>query len=168
MAKMTTTVEIEKLLEQLELIKKKAKPTLEEQKKAISVTNQTELNLDKIRQFWNKLTQQFRKTKVNLANALECGIPAKLEDSQLIVEFQAVDIFHLNWLNKNKQLVEEELFQTFKKRIKITTKTKQMKNDIDKNENDQNASHHIKDINHASANDPLLNKLIDEFGLELT
>jgi DNA polymerase-3 subunit gamma/tau len=163
MAKMTTTVDIETLLEQLELIKKKTNQMKEGQ---IPLTNKPDFNLPKIKEYWELLIRQFRETKVNLANALECGNPVKLEDSQLTVEFQSVDIFHLNWLNNNKELIEEKLFQEFNKNIKI--KTKKAKTDIDKNKRSQDPTHPDKQVNNAPENDPLLNKLIDELGLELT
>jgi DNA polymerase-3 subunit gamma/tau len=166
MAKMPTTVEIETLLEHIELIKKKREPTNQKDNIAIPSKNQSELNINKIKQYWNYLIQQFRETKVNLANALECGRPVKLEDSLLTVEFQTVDIFHLNWLIKNKHLIEEKLYQKFNRHIKI--KTKKVKTDTDNNKNAQGPPNAGKDIKKISQNDPILNKLIDELGLELT
>ena len=163
MAKLPKALDIENLLQKLELLKKKAGKVDE-----LNISN-TEIsdkpNLSSIQQFWPQLVEDFKQSKVNLATAIELGKPTKLENLELTVNYDSVDAFHVSWLNKNKRIVEEALFDRFNNHFKITTHTIKSSKQNVKETTGQDSK---KAINKMMEEDPLINKLIKELGLELT
>jgi DNA polymerase-3 subunit gamma/tau len=163
MAKMPTTVNIETLLEKIDLLKKKTEPLKSEPTEEES--NLTEVSLSSLKQAWPELTAHFRETKVNLANALEIGEIKTYQDSDLTIEYANTDVFHSTWLTKNKRLVEEALYQKFSSPVKLVIAN------VDKpSKGINNGSKRLnnKQMLKQMENDPVLNKLIDELGLEIT
>ena len=178
MASMPSSVKIESLLEKLDLIKKKTKPV---KRQTLSTRDESQeepepvqisgppplpiLSLSSMQETWPELTAQFRDTKVNLANALEFGEVKSLEDSTLIIEFANADVFHSTLLTRNKRKVEEEIFKRYSSPIhlEIVNVEKPGKS---------NGSGATKMTRNETAKelekDPVLNKLIDELGLEIT
>jgi DNA polymerase-3 subunit gamma/tau len=170
MAKLPATVDLENILEKLDLIKKK----VSHQNNPINNTtsdnapaeeSKAELNISNIKQYWPQLIDHFKESKVNLANAIELGKPVKLQNSQLTIQYNADNAFHVSWLNKNKRLVEEKLVTHFKKPARITVTMVEKKGSTAKTTDNQKSK---KVINKMIKEDPLLNKLIDDLGLELT
>jgi len=160
MAKMPTTLDIENLLEKINLLKKKTKSV-----KPIVQKEKSTLSFSDLQAAWPQLTDQFRESKVNLANALEIGEIKSLNDSNLTIEYANADVFHSTWLNKNKRLVEEELHKKFASSVRLII------NNVDKpgkgnKENSKNLNK--EDMTKELEKDPVLNKLIDELGLEIT
>jgi hypothetical protein len=120
--------------------------------------------LDEIKKVWPDLIQTYHKNKVHLANALELAQLISFSDRTLTLEFKKQDMFHHTWLNKNIRLVEEALHDRLKTKVKIklqidkrSDEIKPPKKSLDKD-----------DIDKIRQQDPILNKLIDELGLELT
>ena len=159
MAKMPTTLEIETLLQKIDLLKKK---TDTEQPPPASPQ---EISLSSLKNVWPQLTSQFRETKVNLATALEIGEIKSLQGTNLVIEYANSDVFYCTWLNKNKRLVEEELYKQFSSAIHLViNKVDKPGSGINKNNERLNK----KEMTRELEKDPVLNKLIDEFGLEIT
>ena len=84
------------------------------------------------------MTETYRNSKVNLANALELGRPVALDDKQISLSYSKKNSFHISWFKKNQRTVESA-------------------QPLDR----KNASKSLRE-------DPLLNKLVDELGLEIT
>ncbi len=102
---------------------------------------------------------------MNLANALEMGEIKGLSGNKLTVEYAKSDVFYSTWLNKNKRLVEEELFKQVTATIHLDIIS------VDKPGSGIKATKpqlNKKELTKELEQDPVLNKLIDEFGLELT
>jgi DNA polymerase-3 subunit gamma/tau len=163
MAKLPKTMDIENLLEKLDLLKKKAN-------KPAAVTDiakeaKSNLTLTSIQKFWPQLATNFKQSKVNLANAIELGKPIKLDKSELTLRYDTIDAFHVTWLNKNRRIVEDALFDHFADHIKITTETIKSRKQDSLKSGGQNSK---KAINKMLEEDPLINKLIKELGLEIT
>ena len=163
LAKLPKTVDIETLLEKLELLKKKNnKPALNlNQSKSESQEEKTDFNLESIQKYWPHLVEHFKNSKVNLANALDIAKPLELEDSTLTIQYFKVDSFHISWLKKNKRIVEDHLYKHFKNPLKIAIK-------IIDGERKSGKDSKKNDLHEMINEDPLMNKLIDELGLELT
>ncbi len=170
LAKMPTTISIEKILEKLDLLKKKSEITVsqpEPESLPISAEpTKPTFNFEAIKAYWIKLAEQYRDTKVNLANALELGKPIELRDTELILEYAKKNSFHITWLKKNQRTIESQLHEHFQKPVKITMQVVESSDnesdkDPDKPLDKDSAKKLIKD-------DPLLNKLVEELGLELT
>jgi hypothetical protein len=122
--------------------------------------------LEETQSYWTKLTEEYRNSKVNLANALELGQPVKLENTDLLVEYSKKNSFHISWFKKNQRTIEDRLRNHFQEPIKVTIQV------VESEEGDQ-ISNPDKPMDKNSANkmikdDPLLNKLVEELGLELT
>jgi hypothetical protein len=105
------------------------------------------------------LIETFRTEKVNLSNALELGRLIAYQDNEVTIEYKKVHSFHENWIRKNQHLLEEAFKQHFKKTIKLKINT------IDTGE--INAEDDQQVLKKVSAEDPIINTLIDELGLEL-
>ena len=72
-----------------------------------------------------------------------------------------MDSFHISWLKKNKRIVEDHLYKHFKNSLKIAIK-------IIDGERKSGKDSKKNDLHEMINEDPLMNKLIDELGLELT
>jgi len=108
---------------------------------------------------------RYKESKVNLANALEIGELKALDGKDLIIEYAKPDVFYSTWLNKNKRLIEEELLKEYSSTIHIKI------NEVDKPSSGMNNDIqrlNKKEVTKQLEKDPVINKLIDEFGLELT
>ena len=163
MAKMPTTLDIETLLDKINLLKKKTESLTEETPETNAA--ETNLSLSALKQAWPELTAKFKESKVNLANALEIGEIKTLENSKLTIEYANADVFHSTWLTKNKRIVEEELYNTFSSAVRlIITNVDKPAKGIKNGGQRINKEEMQKQIE----NDPVLNKLIDELGLEIT
>jgi len=174
MAQAPASLDIEKVLEKLNLLKKKTEPSQisrQDPPPIPAVANQMEetdtftFSLEGMQQVWPQLVNKFRETKVNLGNALELGKPDKLENSILTVTYNSIDSFHHTWLNKNKRHVEEALLDIFKQSIRVETLIQPGVNpQVPKSGPAMNKG----SIHKLIKEDELLNKLIDDLGLELT
>lgn len=163
MAKLPTSIDLENILHKLDLVKKKV-ISADAASGEHSIL-EPELTLSGIKQYWPQLIAHFQNSKVNLSNAIELGEPLKLQNKQLTLQYDAVNTFHASWLTKNKLEVEESLHKYFQKPIKIVVKIVENK----KKASDHNkVQGHKKVIDKKIKEDPLLNKLIEDLGLELT
>jgi DNA polymerase-3 subunit gamma/tau len=170
LAKMPTTENIETILDKIDLLKKKSNsikssPDTEIQDEALPPLKPV-LSLEETQSYWTKLTEEYRNSKVNLANALELGKPVKLENTDLLLEYSKNNSFHISWFKKNQRTIEDRLRNHFQEPIKVTIQV------VESEEGDQ-ISNPDKPMDKNSANkmikdDPLLNKLVEELGLELT
>jgi DNA polymerase-3 subunit gamma/tau len=177
MAQSPSSLDIEKLLANLDLLKKKAdhsQSVPNEFPPATTVKTQTEgpvsfnFSLDGIQQVWPQLVDRFRQTKVNLGNALDLGIPDKLENSVLTVRYDSIDSFHHTWLNKNKKHVEEALQDIFKQSVHIETQLQPSNNPQSRKPESSDNKNSPAALHKSFKEDELLNKLITDLGLELT
>ena len=112
------------------------------------------------------MRSQFGLFKVNLANALELGRPVKLDNSDLFLEYSRKNSFHISWFKKQQRTIENHLHNHFQEPIKITIQ-------VIETEDDEKVSNPDEPLDKNSANkmikdDPLLNKLVEDLGLELT
>jgi len=173
LAKMPASVDIEDLLEKIDLVKKKGNLTEPADHSSESARKpqlkahppSTTLTLGVLQNDWPDFLAQIRKQKVNLAAALELGQLKSFENSKLTLEYFKSNYFHISWLNKHKRLVEELLNERFSNNIKIEINIlENSENEIIQTGNGLNKT----DQERMLKNDPLISKLIDELGLELT
>ena len=182
MAQSPSTLDIEKLLDKLNLLKKKADPPKSAGHNVSPTTVPVpappaevkaeepvsfNFSLAGIQQVWPQLVDKFRLTKVNLGTALEFGTPDKLEDSILTVRYDRIDSFHHTWLNKNKKHVEDALGNIFKQSVHIETQL-QNNPEAQPRKSATGINEDKKDLHKLMKEDELLNKLINDLGLELT
>jgi DNA polymerase-3 subunit gamma/tau len=170
LAKMPTTISIEEILEKLDLLKKNSD--------IINNTNDSKSNsvdqpaakppltLEEVKLYWTKLIDEYKSSKVNLANALELGKPTRLMDTELLLEYTKMNSFHTTWFKKHQRMIETQLHHYFQEPIKVTVQVVESKDEDsdphpDKQLDKENANKLIKD-------DPLLSKLVEDLGLELT
>ena len=151
MAKMPHIVDIETILEKVGLFKKK---------KSKSVTEPSiEINLKSVGEFWNHLKESYKSDKLNLASAMDLGSITDFTDNHFTVEYKKIHAFHENWIKNNLRTIEETFKNHFNQTIKIEITS------IDTGEsNVENKKQTLKKV---SQEDPLINTLIDELGLEL-
>ena len=170
LAKMPTTENIEIILEKIDLLKKKSKTINKLPESQAQQLDQAPikppLNIKEIQSYWNQLVEEYRNSKVHLANALELGKPLKLDNTDLLLEYSKKNSFHISWFKKHQREIENNLRNNFQIPIKITiqiveTKDNQKVSTPDKPLDKNSANKLIK-------NDPLLNKLVEDLGLELT
>jgi len=177
MAQSPASLDIEKLLAKLDLLKKKAdqpQSVIPDIPPVKAISAQAEepvsfnFSLDGIQQVWPHLVDKFRQTKVNLGNALELGTPDKLENSVLTIRYDTVDSFHHTWLNKNKKHVEDALQDIFKKSVHIETQLQPSVNPQNLKPKSAEKKPSPSSLHKLFKEDELLNKLITDLGLELT
>ncbi|MCK4561140.1 MAG: DNA polymerase III subunit gamma/tau [Calditrichia bacterium] len=170
LAKMPTTVNIENILEKLDLLKKKSetikKAPEPDTPKVDQSPSKPPLNLKEMQSYWIKLVEEYRNSKVNLANALEFGKPVELKKTDLFLEYAKKNSFHISWFKKHQRTIENQLRNHFQETIKVSVQVVETDEDVqdsspDKPLDKDSANKMIKD-------DPLLNKLVEELGLELT
>ena len=170
LAKMPTTINIETILEKIDLLKKKSKTITKAVKTDASQVDQSPsappLTLKSIQVYWNRLIEDYRNLNMNLANTLELGMPVKLVDNDLILEYSKKNTFHQNMLKTHQQEIENYLQNHFQQSIKIGIRL------VD-TENIEKGTKHDgpldkKSVHNMIKDDPLLNKLVEELGLELT
>jgi len=167
MAKMPAAVDIEELLEKIDLVKKKGIPVKPARNRPGSdpAPANLPLSLEILQKDWPDFIAQIREQRVNLATALELGQLKALENSNITLEYLKSDYFHITWLNKHKRLLEELLQERFSVPVKIQIEMLESKegqiNNSGSGLNKLNPDSALKD-------DPLISKLIDELGLELT
>jgi DNA polymerase-3 subunit gamma/tau len=170
LAKMPTTVSIENILEKLDLLKKNSDSVAKSPDIEFEAIEQSSpkppLNIEEMISYWATLTEEFKSSKVNLANALELGKPIDLNNNDLLLEYTKKNSFHITWFKKHQRTIESHLRNHFQEPIKVIIQV------VEENEDDLN-SDPDKPLDKNSANkiikdDPLLNKLVEELGLELT
>jgi len=100
-----------------------------------------------------------------LSNALQLGKPVALKDSNLSLVYSKKDSFHITWFKKNQRIIEQQFNKNFNTPIKFSIQEIEVEQDISKPEpkavDRDTLGKSIKE-------DPLLNKLVDELGLEIT
>jgi DNA polymerase-3 subunit gamma/tau len=167
MAKMPAAVEIEELLEKIDLVKKKdeLKPIPENHKESAATAAPPALSLKILQNAWPEFIDNLREKRVNLATALELGQLKSFDNSNITLEYLKSDSFHISWLNKHKRLLEEMLQDRFAVPVKIQVAT------LENAENEINGTGkglHKTTPEKTLKTDPLISKLIDDLGLELT
>jgi DNA polymerase-3 subunit gamma/tau len=170
LAKMPTTISIEKILEKLDLLKKKSdlsiSPPEAESPARSAAPEKPPFNFESIKAYWIKLEEQYRDTKVNLANALELGKPVELKDSEFVLEYSKKNLFHITWLRKHQRTIETQLHDYFQEPLKV--KVQIIDSDDDDTDNDTDKPLDKNSAKKLIQDDPLLNKLVEDLGLELT
>jgi DNA polymerase-3 subunit gamma/tau len=151
MAKMPLTVDIETILEKVNLLKKKKNNPSQHAVAPVTLHN--------LQDHWKILIESFKTNKVNLANAMELGQLKTFQADTLEIEYKKIHSFHENWIRKHIRLLEETFKKQFKHTIKIELIT------VDSGESNSEDTQHI--LKKVSEDDPLINSLIDELGLEL-
>ena len=173
LAKMPTTVNIEHILEKLDLLKKKTDPDTIAPEPEIAEPPQVEpdsppeLNLQEVKKYWQELIHFYSTSKVTLANALELGEPVNLENNELTIAFSKLNSFHMTMFKKNQRSLENNFHECFKTPVKLIAS--ESKEDAAPNgKSGSKIPAGPKEISNKMKEDPLLNKLIDELGLEIT
>lgn len=169
MGKMPFTTDIENVLEKLNLLKKKIPNNVKHSPKTQSrLQNSSDkfngLNAKNISEKWQDVCEGIKQNKMSFGTALEQGIPIFENEKLLVVKFSKSLSFQMNMLHKNKTYLEKYFHDQYQQAIHV-------KAIIDENsaEPDKVKPKKKKDIvNQLSESDPLINKLIDELGLELT
>jgi DNA polymerase-3 subunit gamma/tau len=179
LAKMPATSSIESILEKLDLLKKKNEPLTikteslpdtaadfsEKKAKKKKITD-LPLTLENTQLFWSELIENYRGSKVNLANALELGTPVALNDLQVSLAYSKKNSFHISWFKKNQRTIESQFMENFNSPVKFVIEETEETD----SEQTREAEKH-PDLHKAGkkiSEDPLLTKLVDELGLELT
>lgn len=172
LAKLPTTASIEQILEKLDLLKKNSNSTLitsepvPDSVKSKTATSKPPLNLDEIKSYWTVLINDYKESKVNLANALELGKPIDLQDTNLLLEYTKKNSFHINWFKKHQKTIETQLRKHFQEPIIVSIQIIESKDD--NSDIDPDRPLDKESVDKMIKNDPLLNKLVEELGLELT
>ena len=170
LAKMPTTVSIENILEKLDLLKKNSDNIVTATKSETKASNdppaKPALSLNEVKSFWEGMVEEYRSSKVNLSNALELGTPTELKNTDLFVEYTKKNSFHITWFKKHQRTIETHLHKHFQEPIKVSVQVIEGKDDgpepdPEKPLDRDSANKLIKD-------DPLLNKLVEDLGLEPT
>jgi len=177
LAKLPATLSIESLLEKIDLLKKKtenpegAPPAVPDSAALISGDIKPDpaglpLSLENAQKFWTELTETYRNSKVNLANALELGRPVALDDKQISLSYSKKNSFHISWFKKNQRTVESAFMENFHTSVTFIIQENEDGEESDDGEKEQPLDR--KNASKSLREDPLLNKLVDELGLEIT
>ena len=170
MAKMPSTQNIENLLEKLDLLKKKFKdivPATESSATSKKLPNTPPpLTLTEAKLYWAHLIDNYKLSKVNLANALELGKPVDLNESRLALEYSKKDSFHISWFKKNKRTIQSEFKNFFQVPVDFVIQEVES-SDLETEANEEKPLDRDS-LSKTIKEDPLLNKLVEELGLELT
>jgi DNA polymerase-3 subunit gamma/tau len=167
MAKMPSMVNIENILDKINLLKKKTVDKPAQNKKLLEsqIQYKSESFPDpiEIQKNWQSFCDKIKATKISIGNALELGIP-EIDKNKLLVKYHKAHNFHLNILEKNKNVIEKIIKNEYNQLIHV-------KADIDESIPEPQLNKTInkeETIKQISKTDPLINKLINELGLELT
>jgi DNA polymerase III subunit gamma/tau len=167
LAKMSSMVDIENILEKINLLKKKAPEQSKQTTKPLipktenkSIPNR---NAKEIQKDWQQFCDKVKTTKISIGNALELGVP-KIQDDKLLVKYHKAHSFQMNLLIKNKNIIEKIIEDDYDQIFHVNTEIDETipEPKLNKTINTQET------INQISKTDPLINKLINELGLELT
>ena len=167
MAKMPSMVDIENILEKINLLKKKAhkqsKQTQEPVIPKIEIKTNPVRDSKAIQKDWQNFCDKVKATKMSIGNALELGVP-NIQDNKLLVKYHKAHNFQMNLLIKNKNIIEKIIKDDYDQLIHVNTEIDESLPEpkLKKTINTQET------INQISKTDPLINKLINELGLELT
>ncbi len=182
MTHMPEAIEIETILEKLELLKKKTEsvvnstpaeystPAPEEPEPAPAPITEPEpektvtippFDAENFEIFRNQMYNHYKNKKVRLAHAFEVMKLAGLTDNAVTVEFNRNHNFHFTVINNHVRDMEDLLHRKFKKNIKVTV---QLSEELSEDAPQPKPVAGTK----PAEDDPMLNKLIDELGLELT
>ena len=115
--------------------------------------------------FWKHPIDTYGESKVNLSNALQLGKLKSLTDTTLSLEYSQKDSFHSTWFKKNIRTVEEQFRDHFKTAVSFSI------TEVESEDDEAAADTKSMDRETIGKNikaDPLINKLVDELGLELS
>lgn len=166
MAKMPSMVDIENILGKINLLKKKTNNKIQYSEQPVKPKTEQTTELPKSIEFhndWQNFCDKIKSTKISIGNALEMGIP-ELNENKLLVKYHKAHNFQKNLLEKNKNIIEQFIEKEYNQTIHIKT-------DIDltlPDSQNKKTDNKQKTIENISKTDPLVNKLINELGLELT
>ena len=175
-AKLPSSKDLESLLENLDLLKKKAKnnrvaETSDTGYATINSSTQTpeqKLSISIIKDKWPDVVSGVHESKPSLSASLENAIPLSLNESRLEVEVKQINAFQKDLIRNNFRIVENSLFKIIQEEVKINFKflVEQAENKEIKKEN---FSKEEKDkiLQDLRSEDKNVAKLIDEFDLEL-
>lgn len=167
MAKMPSMVNIEEILEKVNLLKKKTTKNthqiidpVKSPDQSISVSADNSIDIQKN---WQNFCDKVKATKISIGNALELGVPT-LQNDKLLVKYHKAHNFQMNLLDKNKGIIEKIIKDDYNQLVHINTNIDESLPEpkVNKKVNKQET------IDKISKTDPLVNKLINELGLELT
>ena len=136
----------------------KQSPKPKEEKKLTPENKQIDIHKD-----WKSFCEKVKATKISIGNALELGVP-QISDNKLLIKYHKAHNFQMNLLNNNKSIIEKLMKEEFDQSIYLKT-------DIDESIPEPKENKTINNeeiIKNVSKTDPLVNKLINELGLELT
>ncbi len=169
MAKMPFSTDIENILDKIDLLKKKALnhtdlPSDSKKETIINPDQSIIITKENITEKWIDICDAIKTKKMIVGNALDLGRPGIEDQNILTIKFKKSHSFQLNMVNKNKSFIQDFLKNHFNKLLYIKTETDQNSKEEITNKPKQKS----EIINQLSESDPLLNKLIEELGLELT
>ena len=164
MAKMPSVVDLENLLHSMNNYKKKRAIKSAQPTDKSGQTEDREDDLTMIQNKWADICNTVKTDKVVLGNALAHAKPVAVTSDSLTVQLSKTDAFQMNMINKNKRQLETSIKESFGKllRIKIELTAAAPLTETAKSGDSK------KILKHINENDPILNKLIDDLGLELS
>ena len=174
--KLPSTKDIESLLENLDLLKKKAKNnsvnesstinygSVETSRPSVGVS----LTLDVIKENWPAVISGIHDSKPSLATSLDGSVPINFYDNQLEIEVTQINAFQKDLINNNFRLIEDALESVFQDKIKSKFKF-QIVQEIQQKNDQEHLSKEDKDelLQKIRSEDKDIARLIDEFDLEL-
>lgn len=170
MARMPSAVRIEELLEKIDLIKKKNKINTPAAGKVAPQSppkmQKAPLSYELICNKWPSVIQSIQSEKALLADAVSASKPYALEDSTLDVRFTKAHTFQYNMVLKNKRFIENQLANIVGHTLILECKIDESLVE-EKTVQTNTAKKDPNAIEKLKQSDPVLNKLIDELGLEL-
>lgn len=176
LVKMPSSLQIENILEKLELLKKKAQPSIvaentqEVYSSAPPVSNTTQpvLTVEQVKNNWEKIIEALNAKKPSLSAILEQVEIVKLEKEILSLLLKKCNSFQQNIVDSQKKIIEEVISDVVKSKIKIEIKYEPVsseetnQNGAQKSKNDKS-----KIMEKIRSEDQLTAKIIDELDLQL-
>lgn len=170
LAKLPSTSNIESLLEKLDMLKKKSKDITSADTDTTPAPGETvkypDLNLAEMLKYFEQLIEKYKNTRVNLANALELGTVKGINNFELTIAYSKKHSFQISWLKKNQREIERDIKDYFNHTVKIIIDV--LENDHDDEDEPTDKTLDKDAMNKMIKEDPLLHKLVEDLGLELT
>lgn len=172
MVNLPSALEIQKLLEQAAILKKKTinKPAAPQKPEPAPVEHAAEsppvlqFSQESLISSWTVICGNIGKIKPMLGTSLELGSAEVQSEKELKISFENQHVFQYNLALKNLELIEQEVNGMFGSKIQIEFVVDKNKKPVH-TEKRKNKKEILEEI---SSEDPLIDKLIDEFGLEIS
>ncbi len=120
------------------------------------------LNIDEVKNNWDKIIEAVRSQKIALASFLQEGIPYAAEKGRLIIAYDEGAAFHQEHVEKNSKIIEKILKNDFQLPVRLGFKSINFKKEgIEKQP--RTPEEIVEDIKNKQ---PVIRKIIDMFDLD--